>query len=62
MNTAERKCAMKDLSPSVGSNRLSPVEHFTVNTGRSLLVPSVRHCQRFTLIELLVVIAIITTP
>lgn len=53
---------MKDLSPSVGSNRLSPVEHFTVNTGRSLLVPSVRHCRRFTLIELLVVIAIITTP
>ncbi len=50
---------MKDLSPSVGSNRLSPVEHFTVNTGRSLLVPSVRHCRRFTLIELLVVIAII---
>lgn len=33
---------MKDLSPSVGSNRLSPVEHFTVNTaGVSWSHPSV---------------------
>ncbi len=52
---------MKDLSPSVGSNRLSPVERFTAKTSRTLLEPPPRHGRRFTLIELLVVIAIITT-
>lgn len=50
---------MKDLSPSVGSNRLSPVERFTAKTSRTLLEPFLRHGRRFTLIELLVVIAII---
>lgn len=30
---------MKDLSPSVGSNRLSPVERFTAKTSRTLLEP-----------------------
>lgn len=49
---------MKDLSPSVVSNCLSPVERFTVKTSRTHLDPP-RHGRRFTLIELLVVIAII---
>ena len=53
---------MKDLSPSVVSNCLSPVERFTVKTSRTHLEPPPpRHGRRFTLIELLVVIAIITT-